>query len=63
MDRYYIRHITEGEDAYALCDPDGNPVPGQVRTSLTSQAGALPTFTVEFEAGESGLQVIDDREQ
>jgi len=62
MDRYHIRHITGTDDAYVLCDPDGNPVPRQVRTSLTSQAGTLPTFTVEFEAGENGLQVVDDRE-
>lgn len=61
-DQYHIRRITTGDDAFALCDPEGNPVPNQVRTSLTSQAGGLPIFTVEFEASKTGLQVVDTRD-
>lgn len=62
--RYYIEHWTEGaEDAYVLCDPDGNVVPHQCRTTLVSSAGTLPRFIIEFEAGSQGLQVIDEREE
>lgn len=63
MDRYHIRHVNVADDAYVLCDPEGNPLPSQLRTTLVSQAGTTPTFIVEFEAGEQGLQVIDERRE
>lgn len=62
MTGYHIRRVDSGSDeTYCLCDLDGNAVPHQITTTLTSSASKLPTFTVEFQAGEFGLQVIDER--
>lgn len=63
MPDYHIRRVNTGsEEVYCLCDPEGNVVPCQLTTSLTSSADQVPVFTIEFAAGELGLQVIDERE-
>lgn len=63
MADYFIRHVSENDDAYVLCDPEGNTVPHQVRTTLVSRSQDLPRFIVEFDASAmGGLQVIDERE-
>lgn len=62
--KLYIKRSKQasGVDAYCLVDEDGETLPHQVTTNLRSAADEIPSFTVQFVAGEAGLQVIDDRD-
>ena len=61
--KLYIKRIQNGGiDAYALVDEWGKVLPNQMDGTLRSAAGEDPTFTVTFLAGNSGLQVIDERD-
>ena len=63
MSRYHIKRVvSEREEAYCLCDPNGNIVPHQVKTSLSSEGGCIPHFVVTFEAGTIGLPVVGDED-
>lgn len=61
MTGYHIKKVvTEVDEAYCLCDPEGNVVPHQISTSLESEGGCLPQLVVTFVAGSNGLPVIGD---
>lgn len=59
----YIKRIESGGgSAYCLVDAHGEALPFQMSTVLRSESLEHPVFTVEFMAGNPGLQVIDERD-